>query len=482
MLWIAAKLPKLSLEVLFRGEAEQIPAAVSEQKGARRWVHQCNHTATDRGIKPRMPAGAAYALAADLRLQQRDPTCEQQALRRVAGWSYRYSHQVSVISEDAVVLEAGGSQRLLGDAGYQAEQLESELKQMGHQALTAVAPTPSAALLLSHLGQGHNVDNCEQLTRLLGPLPLHRTTLPASVVKGLKGAGFRSLGELLKLPRASVAKRYGGETLRWMDRLLGREADPLPGFTPPESFDSRLVLPEEVEQVNGLLFGIRRLLRELEAFLTARDLGAQRLELQLGHVRGDPTLLPLTLVSPGRQTDYLLRLLRERLDRLSLPAPVEELHLRCDELVQFQALSNDLFTAGASGARSWGELVEKLRARLGADAVCSLRAVAEHRPEYAWDYAEPGEKPQRIHTPASVNHPLSAGTRPLWLLPNPRLVMNAAEGFQFLAGPERIQSGWWDNQRVARDYFVVRTGQGQRLWIYRELTGTRQWYVHGIFA
>jgi len=55
-----------------------------------------------------------------------------------------------------------------------------------------------------------------------------------------------------------------------------------------------------------------------------------------------------------------------------------------------------------------------------------------------------------------------------------------------VAGPERIESGWWDfgapHAAVHRDYFVARNNHGQALWIYRELALPRGWYLHGLFA
>jgi protein ImuB len=47
---------------------------------------------------------------------------------------------------------------------------------------------------------------------------------------------------------------------------------------------------------------------------------------------------------------------------------------------------------------------------------------------------------------------------------------------------ERIETGWWDGQEVARDYFVATTTIGERLWIYRELKGRRGWFLHGLFG
>ena len=49
-----------------------------------------------------------------------------------------------------------------------------------------------------------------------------------------------------------------------------------------------------------------------------------------------------------------------------------------------------------------------------------------------------------------------------------------------LSGPERIETGWWDDEDIGRDYFVGRSQRGEELWLYRERTG--DWFVHGVFA
>ena len=52
-----------------------------------------------------------------------------------------------------------------------------------------------------------------------------------------------------------------------------------------------------------------------------------------------------------------------------------------------------------------------------------------------------------------------------------------------LAGPERIESGWWDGEDVRRDYYLVETAQGQRAWAFRvagEQAGP--FMLHGWFA
>jgi protein ImuB len=127
-----------------------------------------------------------------------------------------------------------------------------------------------------------------------------------------------------------------------------------------------------------------------------------------------------------------------------------------------------MFGDAAAEAEGWARLVERLRARLGHDAIYGLATQPDHRPEHAWRRVEPGEWDPREW--------LEPGPRPLWLL-EPRKLEES--GLALLAGPERIESGWWDGDDAKRDYFVARLPDSSLAWVYRE---AGVWYLHGLFA
>jgi protein ImuB len=52
-------------------------------------------------------------------------------------------------------------------------------------------------------------------------------------------------------------------------------------------------------------------------------------------------------------------------------------------------------------------------------------------------------------------------------------------------GPERIESGWWDDDDVRRDYFIAETARGEIVWLYRDHRygiDDGEWFLHGLFA
>ena len=159
---------------------------------------------------------------------------------------------------------------------------------------------------------------------------------------------------------------------------------------------------------------------------------------------------------------------RERLATVSLSRPVEAIGLEAGDFTPLGGRSAGMFGDAAGEAEDWARLLERLQVRLGAQAVHGLTTCPDHRPEYAWRRVAPGDWDPREFR--------QAGPRPAWLL-EPRRLGEA--GFALLAGPERIECGWWDGDDTRRDYFVAQL-QGETLaWIYRE---AGEWYLHGLFA
>jgi protein ImuB len=192
------------------------------------------------------------------------------------------------------------------------------------------------------------------------------------------------------------------------------------------------------------------------------------------HEDAPPTSIVLGLACT-RQVEHIMGVLRERLARTSLPDRVEAIRLVSEEMAPLGAKDGDFFPAARGDGEAAAQLVERLRARLGEDAVHALELCADHRPEQAGRLTATLD--ERTSGPAAQSFP----ARPLWLLPAPRPLGAdpAAAKLALVSGPERIETGWWDGE-VGRDYFVGRSMLGEALWLYRDRGGA--WFLHGIFA
>lgn len=85
---------------------------------------------------------------------------------------------------------------------------------------------------------------------------------------------------------------------------------------------------------------------------------------------------------------------------------------------------------------------------------------------------------------------MSTLLRPIWLL-DPPVALSERNNRPFwesplslLAGPERIESGWWDDHLMLRDYFIAEDSAHRLLWIFRERLSQSgvAWYLHGRFG
>jgi nucleotidyltransferase/DNA polymerase involved in DNA repair len=308
----------------------------------------------------------------------------ERALRELLGaWAYGFSDQVSLDLPEAVALEVGGSLKLFRGWPTLERQLRADLAALGLDVALAVAPRPRAAWVLAGVQNGLAIEREDGVRRTLDGLPVSAAGFDDGATAALRSMGFLRLREVAALPRDSLGRRIGPAALVQLDRLYGRAPDPLPGWRPPDGFEAVLEFDARPTAVEPLLFALRRLLADLAAVLHARDGGVQRFRLVLLHEDCPATSVPVGLLRPEREPARLLELSRARLERTVLPAPIAGLALVADELPPFRPVVADLFAGTGDGGSDWPLLLERLRARLGDEAVRRPVEHAEHRPERA---------------------------------------------------------------------------------------------------
>jgi len=523
-----------------------LPRAIVELQGQTQYVvAPCEH-AQRLGVRAGMSMAAALALVPGLQTCAKDEPREQQLLEKLATRAHRFTPRVSLAPPDGLLLEVKGSLHLFGGAAGLCHALEDECRASGVKPVLALAPVPLAALVGARAGRALRITDPAQLIGHIASLSLFTLRWPLEVIGRLQQVGVNTIGEVLRLPRGGFARRFGKAQLAMLDRLTGRDADLQHRFRARERFRRKHELLYELEQHEAILRTLEPLLQELGEFLKSRQCGITRLDCILQHRHAPPTRCVLRLAAPASNARHFTRLFGERLAALSLPEPVRACELRSGALVSRAPTAESLWQPGEHGGGASAEapeLIEHLRARLGHEAVYGLRMMEAHRPEKAWvatDLRSP-EVPQRVSaasqpgtTPrigrgytrrlsaegtggaAKAAHPARATgkgahgpqqalnvsgspkqaglppwpafRRPVWLLPAPEALIER-EGLprhggalRLLAGPERVETGWWDGGDVSRDYYVALDVHGVRLWIFRERTPPHRWFLQGVFG
>ncbi|MCE1235486.1 MAG: DNA polymerase Y family protein [Hyphomicrobiales bacterium] len=522
------------------------PLAVFARVGGGFRLTAVDARATALGLAPDLPVADARARVPGLGLVERDADGEAATLAAIADWCDRFTPLVGL--DDAfdaaagLFLDATGVAHLFGGEEALAAELVRDLAARGFTARVAIAGAPAAARALARHGVGPATTRVlppGEETAALSPLPVAAIDPDGARVARLARLGLARVGDLLALPRAGLARRFGQGLLDRLDEAVGRLDRPISPRLPPPVLVAERRLAEPILSAADVATVLRSLAESLVETLERRGEGLRLAEAALWRLDGAVRRIRVGTGRPIRDPDRLLVLFAER-----LAAETDEIDLGFGiDLVRLSVLLTGRddpaqidWSGDEAARRDFDHLVDRLGARLGPDRVLASRPRPRHRPEAAvapvavglgrdaaraWA-TEPG--PARDEPPA----------RPLRLLARPEPIDALAElpdgpplRFRWrralyevacAEGPERIAAEWWrlpfglgpegapasaddarpaegdaapeprlDLEAATRDYFRVEARDGRRFWIFRAGLFAREtlrprWFLHGLFA
>jgi protein ImuB len=500
-------LPHFATERIRRAssEAPAGPLATIRTVADRCLLVAVDAAAAAGGLAPGQPLADARALLPQLAVLPADPAGEAATLGRLADWCDRYTPLVGIEAGDGgagagLWLDITGCSHLLGGEAELLEDLAARLARLGHAARLGLADTPGAAWAAARFMPGNAVLPPGGAREALAPLPVAALRLPPAPTAGLERLGLRRVADLYPLPRAALARRFGGVVGQRLEQALGALPEPISPRRPVPPFAERLAFPEPIGEAASIAAGLSRLLERLCRRLDAAQRGARRLALALHRVDGSRQDLAIGTSRPSRDPAALGRLFAEALGRIDPGFGIEVMALaatRAEPLSALQiALTRTPATPAApSGGADLADLIDRLGNRLGFAALGRPVPVQSHWPEraFALAAAPAGDAPWPATPPRPLRllprpepveaEPVEPGRPPGWFERQGRRHRIAGA-----EGPERIGPEWWrDEAGAARDYFRLEDQEGGRFWLYREEgredgPAPARWYLHGLFA
>ena len=245
MLWIALHLPLLSLESF----AATLAASAGE-RGADRPLalldaHRivgANAAAQALGVKPGLKRATALALAPQHRARpgrpgarRRGACCRWRMRRSPSRRASRCSRRASrARPPHTVLLEVQASLRYFGGLERLLQRLQRRSRRSATRVRIASAATAQGAALLARVQPPPRCADLAATRRGLDAAPVWLLGPGREHWDALQGMGLRTLGDLLSLPRAGLARRFGEALLAELDARFGRRPDPrVPIVLPP---------------------------------------------------------------------------------------------------------------------------------------------------------------------------------------------------------------------------------------------------------
>ena len=412
MLWIGIHLPELGLEIFKRRfpEPPNKPAVLAFNNQ----ISIIDQRAHEHGIQVGNSLATAHSLSANLVHFNRDEDAERQRLRQLAGIIYRYTPMVSISPPDGLLLEVIGSLKLFGGLNKLHKRLFHLFQQLDHRTQFGFAHTPLAALVLAKSNTKTDLPDHPNkvviqniVERSLRNVSLVHTEIGPAIIERLANMGIFNLGVLLALPSHEIGKRFGTDLLTYLDKLTGKTADPRQPETPDERFQSSLHLLQPVLDKETLLFPMQRLARELQGWLRARQLGVTRLQWEFQPLSGKSLTLPVNFAASRSNAKSILGISRLALEITALPTEVLTVVLRStmtESLSNNPTARHDLFRNPTFQTTSLPiDLIDKIRARLGRQALQAIRAIEDHRPEHAWSPSPPTDPSRKSRSPKQLS-------------------------------------------------------------------------------
>ncbi|EJC83338.1 nucleotidyltransferase/DNA polymerase involved in DNA repair [Rhizobium leguminosarum bv. trifolii WSM2297] len=473
---------------------------VIARSGSKRWIAAADRAALKLGLRIGMPAAKAQALVQGLVMIDADPAADLAALERLTLWALsQYSPVVAMDPPDGLVMDTEGADHLQGGEDLMLSGLVNRFRARGLTARAAIADTWGAAHALARstdretiiIGRGGTA-------KAVHHLPLSSLRLPAEIVASLRILGFATVGDLAATPRAPLTLRFGPEVGRRLDQMFGRLAEPIDPIRTADlievqkSFAEPIGAPETIEKY------VSRLVRQLCLELEKRGLGVRRADLIVHRVDNTLQSLRAGTAKPVRDIAWLTKLFRDRIEKIEPGFGIEKLSLAAiivEPLVDVQSASSLI----EEQVTDVTPLIDVLGNR-GGQRIFRVTPVASDVPERSVQRIAPTADEDGATWP--LHWP-----RPSRLLPHPEAIEVIAllpdhppvsftwrgkrRRVKRADGPERIFGEWWQRSSewaAVRDYFVVEDDAGERFWIFRSgdgveaNTGSRKWFLHGVFA
>jgi protein ImuB len=418
------------------------------------------------------------------------PGVTGERLTQLVEWCDRYSPLVAADGSDGIILDITGCAHLFGGEGALFLDLKQHLQQMGIQSQAAIADAWGAAWALARYGKRCIVHG-ENIVAALAPLPVEALRLPSEILLELRRLGLSTISMVRKIPRRSLAARFGTTLLWRLDQAFHQAEEPLTPWRPPAPHRASRILAEPISTVGAVEYVLRDLLQEICERLEKNHLGARHMDFACYRVDGTVDRCEIRTSKPTRSTPRLMSLFGGRLDALRSGFGFEALVLSVPDIEALEPIQLSLSQADPiEEESSFDALVDRFGMKLGFQEVNRIRVCESFLPEHAMEF-----RPATAPTDVSAEWP-AYRVRPLRLIDPPMrievsILIPGESPVQFFMGhrkhrivrsegPERLTAEWWRDKPSCwstRDYYRIEDDQGSRFWIFRD--SSEHWFLHG---
>lgn len=474
-LWIYLHFNRLQLDLIehntantdSQSEIAKQPVAVIDTHANK--VCQINQVASKNGVKLNMGLASASLLCSSLQLHEYNSHIESQHIVNIADYLYLFTSDIVLVPPHAILLRVQNMLDLYGGLEPYWRVIQQALHKQKVTYVAASSFSVQAAKLLALSGHSLISDNRQHIESALQNCPLHLTEIDNKDIQKLVRIGVTTYQDLITLPLTELANRVSRYSMQTINELLGKQASKVKFYQPLPQYHDYIELLYEISLSDKLLPVIQKCLDKFSEFLLLRNAHCLSIEISFFQRDHQACTYAFNSIRPIYKTKDWLDIISLKLEHIQFGSPVYALTLHCKQYDRAEVANDDLFSNKSTHVAAL-TLLSRLQSKLGQNNVQSLKFTEDFRPNECsqttdFSKANTAKEHQHIFT-----------DRPGLLLDMPKPLELEVE---LIKGPERIQTGWWDNKSINRDYYIAQSPTGQQVWIFK--TPQKEWFLHGFF-
>lgn len=493
--YMSISFPHLLTDYVVRRHPElrDKPFVMASRQRGRMVIDAVSAAATKKGIATGMVLADCKAIYPDLQMLETEPGRAEKLLQALAEWCIRFTPMAGIDLPDGIILDISGCAHLWGGEANYLAHIQAKLFAHGYTTKLAIADTISAAWAMARFGTA-SIIKCGKQREAIRTLPPVALQLEDTVLAKLKKLGMRTIGSFMDIPPSALRRRFGAHLPKRLAQALGTELEWITPVQPVEPYQERLTSMEPIASAAGISVALQQLLKTLCMRLEAEGLGLRNASLKCYRTDGGVQQIEIGTGHPSRNVVHLFKLFEHKIATLQPDLGFELFVLEASKIEPVTDEQGAIWHAASQNNRKVAELLDRVAAKIGSDAVSRYLPAEHHWPERAIKKAIPLWEKQTTDWRTDL-------PRPVHLLPFPEIISVTAvlpdyppmlfrhKGIRHTVikadGPERIEQEWWLSDGLYRDYYVVEDENGARYWLFRSgpYDGDQpQWFLHGYFA
>lgn len=445
------------------------------------------------GIGPGMVVADVRAILPGVEAIAANPQADASLLNNLAEWCFRFSPVAATDAPDGLVLDISGCAHLWQGEQLYLETIINRLQKGGYHARAAIADTIGAACATARYTHTSITEPGKQLEALLR-LPPAALRLDAPTLQRLDKLGFREIGQLTDIPRASLRRRFGDGLLLRLGQALGTDRERLKPVQPTPVYLERLPCLEPIRTDKGIEIALERLLGMLCKRLSDEGKGMRAGTLTGYRVDGETVQISIGTNRASRNAPHLLKLFGLKIPELEPALGIELFTLEATLTEDVTDAQEALWSLGNNNQKAIAELLDTIAGKVGTQSIRRYLPQESYWPERSVTEAESLDSQPETEWRTDRPRPLHLLARPepievMVVLPDypPMHFRYKGELIRLVKadGPERIEQEWWLQNGPPRDYYRVEDNTGARYWLFRlglYGNGKPQWFLHGYFV